>query len=843
MKVKKRNGKFVPFDGSKISAAIQKAFLSLDKTVSKDTLDAIVSSISLQDGISIEDIQDQVVGLLHKNNFSDVAVAYREYRARQAMQRELKTTEIFTSIIQAEANDITKENANMNASSPAGMMMKFASTSSSDFASRHLISKNFAEEMENNYIHIHDKDYYPSRSTTCVTGNTKIEIKIETNDSIQYKTIEVQELDRYFNSKSCIHTQFTVPTEIISVLGRNSWTRITSISRRVMDKNDKLFTIKTKYGDLHITGSHIVPIHSSQNFSLKKVKELRLNDKLFSPKFLDYKQGNTEYINVLNLIKENDGDKYITLIIENKQPLIDWVNKNLNFAITQKYELASRLSADKFIEFINIYEIPYDVLNKLHIYDPIYKTIFPIFLPITPQLSYILGYMSNVYEDKNNILTFRNAVGARDFKETIENIFPIKLTEFSYNNWKGYMLESYTYVTLLKYLNKSIPSEVLKGNHENRWNYLNGIFHLTKKFKGGKFTFNSPEWALRAFILLQSMDIKVKIDYDPNNLVISESEATKILDNYNLVIERVINKIYAHTPSKTMICELVDIESLTEYKYTEPPIVYDLETVEHWWTANNIVVHNCLQTPLDKILSKGFKSGHGESRAAKRIETAATLACISLETTQNEQHGGQAIPAFDYYLAPYVKSTYIEELQRLKELFDSEDVESLLKNPKVDEYTFIPLKDLKGLERIKQAAINTTVKRIHQAMEGFIHNMNQIHSRGGNQVVFSSINYGTDTSAEGRCVIRELLLSTERGVGNGITPIFPIQIFKLKNGISHLPEDKNYDLYKLSCRVSAKRFFPNFLNLDSSFNYDENWKVEDPKRYMSEVSTIKIQWL
>lgn len=107
-----------------------------------------------------------------------------------------------------------------------------------------------------------------------------------------------------------------------------------------------------------------------------------------------------------------------------------------------------------------------------------------------------------------------------------------------------------------------------------------------------------------------------------------------------------------------------------------------------------------------------------------------------------------------------------------------------------------------------------------------------------NQVVFSSINYGTDTSAEGRCVIRELLLSTERGVGNGATAIFPIQIFKVKDGVSHNPEDRNYDLYKLSCRVSAKRFFPNFLNLDATFNQHEDWKADDPKRYINEVATM-----
>ena len=123
-------------------------------------------------------------------------------------------------------------------------------------------------------------------------------------------------------------------------------------------------------------------------------------------------------------------------------------------------------------------------------------------------------------------------------------------------------------------------------------------------------------------------------------------------------------------------------------------------------------------------------------------------------------------------------------------------------------------------------------------MEAFIHNMNTIHSRGGNQVVFSSINYGTDTSAEGRCIIRELLCSTYRGVGNGGTAIFPIQIWKKKRGVSYLPEDRNYDLYELACQVSARRFFPNFVNLDAPFNHYEKWDINDPERYKYEVATM-----
>ena len=244
----------------------------------------------------------------------------------------------------------------------------------------------------------------------------------------------------------------------------------------------------------------------------------------------------------------------------------------------------------------------------------------------------------------------------------------------------------------------------------------------------------------------------------------------------------------------------------------------------------------CVQHPLDHVLEHGFSAGHGESRPAKRIETASVIACISMETAQNEMHGGQAIPAFDFYLAPYVRRSFVEEVKYVEQA-TGQDYHDLYDAP-VKDYIIRPLEGLTGRERALQQAINRTAERVHQAMEAFIHNMNTIHSRGGNQVVFSSINYGTDTSAEGRCVIRELLFSTFEGVGNGATAIFPIQIWKKKRGVSYLPDDPNYDLYQLACKVTARRFFPNFVNLDATYNQNEAWHADDPKRYLHEVATM-----
>lgn len=323
-----------------------------------------------------------------------------------------------------------------------------------------------------------------------------------------------------------------------------------------------------------------------------------------------------------------------------------------------------------------------------------------------------------------------------------------------------------------------------------------------------------------------------------------KSKTYKVFNSIVNVESNDITKENANMNAETPAGMMMKFSSETTKAYTDDCLLTDeaREAVDD----NYIHVHDkdyyptksltCIQHPLDKILENGFRAGHGSSRPAKRIETASIIGCISMETVQNEMHGGQAIPAFDYYLAPYVRKTYIEEIKK-NERISGWNL-SHLYEADIDDYIIKPLEGLTGDERFKQHAINETVQRVHQAMEAFIHNMNTIHSRGGNQVVFSSINYGTDTSAEGRCVIREILNSTYDGVGNSETPIFPIQIYKTKAGVSVDEGDRNSDLFDLACKVTARRFFPNFLNLDAPFNYSDEWDVNDPKRYIHEVATM-----
>ncbi|MGI6738924.1 MAG: anaerobic ribonucleoside triphosphate reductase [Christensenellales bacterium] len=256
----------------------------------------------------------------------------------------------------------------------------------------------------------------------------------------------------------------------------------------------------------------------------------------------------------------------------------------------------------------------------------------------------------------------------------------------------------------------------------------------------------------------------------------------------------------------------------------------------------------CCQIDLDKLFKNGFSTGHGVLREPKSIQSYTALAAIAIQANQNDQHGGQSIPSFDYAMAPGVRKSYRKiyrnNLARFLDVeFGTEDVENKVDNalnaikeetglyPMMQEdekFNSAVMEKLKGIatdDELKEVIAFTRkysekeiIRATYQAMEAIIHNLNTMNSRAGAQVPFSSINYGTDTSPEGRLVMQQLLLATEAGLGRGETPIFPIQIFKVKEGVNYNPGDPNYDLFRLAIRCSAKRLFPNFSFLDAPYN-------------------------
>ena len=341
----------------------------------------------------------------------------------------------------------------------------------------------------------------------------------------------------------------------------------------------------------------------------------------------------------------------------------------------------------------------------------------------------------------------------------------------------------------------------------------------------------------------------------------------------------------SHTPAGQMMTFASEITKDYTYKYLLPKKFSEAHQL------GDIHIHDldyyptktttCIQYDLDDLFERGFHTKNGSIRTPQSIQSYATLATIIFQTNQNEQHGGQAIPAFDFFMAKGVLKSYQKSVASTLSFFlemkgIEVDEKALLKEIRANILTILPNEEMKEsfiqkvkeydndftqseLDHILHKASERTRKDTHQAMEGFIHNLNTMHSRGGNQVVFSSINYGTDTSAEGRMVIEELLRATIEGLGiHGEVPVFPIQIFKIKDGVSYSEEDyklamtdfeaamngkmkfqaPNFDLLLKACHTTAKALFPNFMFLDTPYNKNDQWRADDPKRYKYELATM-----
>lgn len=313
-------------------------------------------------------------------------------------------------------------------------------------------------------------------------------------------------------------------------------------------------------------------------------------------------------------------------------------------------------------------------------------------------------------------------------------------------------------------------------------------------------------------------------------------------DSLNNNIKRENGNINGDTAMGTML----KFGSTTSKEYYLSNVIDPKHAQEH--IDGSIHIHDldfygltttCTQIDIKKLLDNGFSTGHGHLRTPSNIKTASALACIAIQSNQNDQHGGQSIPMFDYGLASYVSKSFINNCLYYIDMHDC-NVDGKMKLIKdellryiSDGTSILSESGLKFTETVisenidskyicasscVSTAIRYTDKETYQAMEALIHNLCTMNSRAGAQVPFSSINFGTDTSAEGRMVSKNLLLAQDAGLGNGETPIFPITIFKVKEGVNYNQEDPNYDLFKLACKVSAKRLFPNFSFIDAPFN-------------------------
>ena len=788
--IKKRNGQLVEFDFSKIESAVSRTFKASGyEEIPKEFLEELQYE-NFERFQSVEEIQDRVEKLLYYSGYRIVYNNFVTYRANHALMRESKNKIIFDSIINTEKNDITRDNGNMNADSPAGQMMKFASETTKPFVNKYMLDTDVKEAMNDNYLYIHDRDYFPTRSLTCVTGDANIRLKDDKGNIIHTKL-------NYFDKEFLANDELQEVrlSKFLQVWGRNGWTRVMGVSRHALTDSEQLYKIRFGKGvELKVTGDHLIPVtdENGDNEILMNVKDLLPGMHVLKPGYFNESMVGDEYIDLIQEINESDFPNKSTILISNIRDLIwylkykyqvmnlrEWlgIEGRKNWPRGAKY-----ITLDDYNKLMSEFDIPYEVTSTLTVKSHAGKDSLPLYLPVTNELAEIMGYLHS-----EGSISFSTKSGSyqiifcnydKDMRDRFEDAwyktFPNKLTEFKRDGKVVGLTGSSKLLAGLfaKILEKKdhsqhihIPNFIMNGTDEIKWHYISALIDgdgcvTVNSGKSISYCTISRELSEQLVELFSSLgvesvineaetegkltkfgDIVSKSNANTQRVVVTGYEyIEKVLINLKCIKQNSIDAFYAARPKKavintpTKIIEILEIEG--EHQY-----VYDLETVEHWWVVNNVVVHNCLQHPLDRILDKGFMAGHGEARPAKRIETAAILAAISMETIQNEMHGGQAIPAFDFYMAPYVRLTYIEEVNRVKEFVDNRLLKESwwedIRNAQFKDYVERPLPSSTRLkERVTQMAMNNTVRRVHQAMESFIHNMNSIHSRGGWTKIF-----------------------------------------------------------------------------------------------------------
>lgn len=812
--------------------------------------------------------------------------------------------------IDAKQDNSKRENANINGNSAMGKMLQIGSYYSNEYTDKKLLPPIISKGHKDGDFHVHDKDFLAIGTATCLSGDTYITIKDETGKIIN---TTLNYLDKYLSEENNLYPEIKEISNLY-ILGRNGWTKLNKVMRRKLNNEDILYYLKTKKGlGLKVTDKHKIPVIRNNEELLLKAKDIQIGDELLNAPYIKEIKDDT-----LNLIEEFshstsfDLDEFVICNIDKlkKWLLYKYDIHNLSTLInSQNSNHGTKYITIQDYNFLNKnYELPYEVLISLHIKAIQSKNSIPILLPVTNELAKVFGYIyseSNLNIDKEkNVYTISfvnyNQQMNLLFEDCFKKTFPCFISK-CYSNGKesGRLISDKVIVCLLKHIlgykkNSSeirIPNFILNGDKELKYSFISSIIDGDEKILDKcKIVYNtvSENSAKDLSILLSSLEIDNQIsikqtkgtttsiygkqytkNHDIHSVVVTGKEnLLKILENINCIKTNEVILDYAR---KSRTVQFNTNKIIDKIELDKDIYVYDLETTEHWFLANNYVVHNCSQINLNKLFKNGFSTSHGYIREPKKISSYTALTAIALQSNQNDQHGGQSINAFDYYMEKGVLYSYEKQLiQHLVLCLEYElDIEygldlKLLQDETIeltdicnDEklINFIEKTKPTTIEENKNYWINftqllqetfeiqksrallitkkvqkNTIKHldneVFQAMEGLIHNLNTMHSRAGSQVPFTSINFGTCTSPEGRMATKNLLLAHNEGLGNKETPIFPILIFKVKEGINFNVEDKNYDLFKLACKVASRRLFPNFSFVDAPFNL-QYYKEDD----------------
>lgn len=889
----KRDGTIEEFDVDKVSSSIMGAAMDVggeDMDLADELADIVLDLLESNEitEIDAEELQKLIEKTLIEEGHAATAREYILKGADRARMRDMDSAlmKSFEEITfkSEEESDTKRENANIDSSTAMGTMLKYGSEGAKNFNLLYMMSEDIAQAHKNGDIHIHDLDFM-ALTETCIDKDTLLTVKI--NDNIMVVTAEQLanycKLDKVDSWKN---------VENIQILSNGKFVNIKSIVKHNSDDKHML-NVVTPTGELHVTDEHTICVVENNTIVDKKVKEVKVGDILSVPS-INIELFNSDTLDIINCYTGSN------LVINNTDDVIKNIKDNNNWKAfcnifdyrdTRAMLLRSnhaKMTISEYKSVEHLCTLKHSDLQLNYTRSRGQETINAV-IPLTFELGNIIGLMyaeGSITEhiDPRQESPVKKACFCnydeeliQQFNKNYSKVFNnAKITDRKHNGrhtgstLSGYLqyelfhgIFGYKYSTdsirlaqWMFYANKDFVSGLLAG-------IIDGDGAVQKDGYRVSIASVSKELLkdIQKLLLLRGIKSSIKevnatagtVAHFINDGI--EVESVRNFNNYKLEITGdLYNKMGWVNSNKINAVDLSDsnkfpynyvtITDMHEVEYSG--FVYDLETEDHHFTADGFNVHNCCQIPLDKLFKGGFNTGHGFLREPGGIRTAGALAAIAIQSNQNDQHGGQSIPMFDYYLAPYVSLEYAKQIAKaIKSKFDltkeqknwlkdrllsyRDSVQAKLMLTYGDEKEIINIIsdflsdiDVKPIKtKIKRAladAYDDTYDETFQSMEAFIHNLNTMHSRAGAQVPFSSINYGTDTSVEGRMVMKTILETTNDGLGNGETPIFPIQIIKLKNGVNMEPGDPNYDIYELGCIVSAKRLYPNFVNCDAPYN-------------------------
>lgn len=802
-------------------------------------------------------------------------------RMREMDSALMKSFEEITFKSEADS-EVKRENANIDSTTAMGTMLKYGSEAAKSFNLLYMMSEDVAEAHRNCDIHIHDLDFLALTETcidkdTLLTVKINNEIKVMTAEQLatycslgpvdiwkNVQDIQVLSNGKFVNVKAMVKHKSN-DKHMILITTPTGKLRVTDEHTVSIIENGK--TVDKKVKDIKVGDILSVPEIDTDRYTMDTldiIKEYNGDNLVIS---------NTDEV-IRNIKNSNNWKQFCDifdyrdtramLIRSNRTKMTVAEFKRVEHLCTLKHsELQLNYVRSRGKETINaVIPLTFELGNVIglmyaegsvteHVDDRQASTV---------KKACFCNYDESLIEQFNkNYSTVFNNAKITDRKHDGKHTGSILSGYLQYELFHGVFgyKSSTADIRLAQWMfgaNKEFVSGLLAGIIDGdgcvqRDGYRVSICSVSKVFLED----------IQKLLLLRGIKSSIKDTNAVGGTVATflndgvEVESVRNYNNYKLEITGdLCNKVGWINSNKINSVDLKEsnkfpykyntITDMHEVEYSD--LVYDLETEDSHFTADGFNVHNCMQIPLDRLFKGGFNTGHGYLREPGSIRTAAALAAIAIQSDQNDQHGGQSIPMLDYYLAPYVALTYakvIAHVAKVKLDLEKDQEKSLKrilvayqqanksimgddKKPEIIEILkkWFEREELrvgkKKIEKILSDAYDDTYDETFQAMEAFIHNLNTMHSRAGAQVPFSSVNYGTDTSVEGRMVMETILKTTWDGLGNGETPIFPIQILKLKNGINMNPGEPNYDIFCLACKVSAKRLYPNFVNCDAPYN-------------------------